>query len=305
MPNAPTLLFFGTSDFALPSLRALVEDGFSVKAVFTKPDAPAGRRHALTPPPVKTEALRLGLTVVQPPKLRLDVLAPYHADIGIVVAYGLIIPRAVLQVPRLGCINLHPSLLPRFRGPSPLQTAMCDGETKTGVTIMQLDEGIDSGPIYAQEEIPIANDATYHTVQAICAERGAELVVRTLPGILAGTLKAQPQDDSKSSMTRMLTRESGRINWNADASLIERMIRAYTPWPGAWAMMGDERIKILEARVLDVSTSPGETAIMGDELLIGCGSGAIVVTKLQREGKKSMSAAEFLHGLQNSIIHFQ
>lgn len=305
MPSTPTLLFFGTSPFALPSLLALLEGGFRLDAVLTKPDAPVGRKHLLAPPPVKTEALRHGLSVLQPQKLGPEILKSYHADLGIVVAYGMIIPRSVLALPRCGFVNLHPSLLPRYRGPSPLQTALRDGVAETGVTIMQLNEGVDSGPVYAQEKIPVGASETFETLHERCAERGARLLVHCLPGILDGTLTPRPQDDSESSMTPMLTREHGRIQWADDARAIEQMIRAYTPWPGAWSIVNNQRIKILEARVEDINAVQGEVALMGDDLLVGCGHGALVVTKLQREGKKPMRADEFLRGLHNTSIQFQ
>lgn len=301
MPRQPRILFFGTSEFAVPTLRTLFRAGFFIAAVFTKPDARVGRKQLLTPPPVKSEALKLGLHVAQPWKLEPELVKRQKADIGVVVAYGAIISRSVLSLPRFGFVNLHPSLLPKYRGPSPIQSAIRDGEDATGVTIMQLDSGVDTGPIYAQERIAIRSSETAQTLHDTCADRGAHLMAASLPEIFAGTLALRQQVHSQSTITKMLTREDGRIHWKDDAHCIERMIRAYTPWPGAWAMIGQERVKILEANVVEDNARPGEVALSGNGLVVGCGAGALAIKKLQRAGKKPMSADEFIRGLHDDL----
>ncbi|MBI2426878.1 MAG: methionyl-tRNA formyltransferase [Candidatus Kerfeldbacteria bacterium] len=297
------ILFFGTSEFAVPSLEQLVHAGMNVVGVVTRPAKPVGRKHVLTPTPVGASAQTFGLEVIETEKPTKELLKKFSPDVCVVIAYGKIIPAALLGIPKFGFVNLHPSLLPRWRGPSPLQAAILAGNSQTGVTLMKLDKGVDTGPILEQEEVDILTDDTAETLYDRCAQVGADLLVRALPQYLAGNLLPQPQS-GKAMISKMLTREDGRIDWTHDASSIERQIRAFTPWPGAWAMFGDERVKILEARVLKANAQPGEIAFMGDALAVGCGQGALAITKLQREGKKPVSGEEFIRGLHTTDLQF-
>lgn len=297
------ILFFGTSELAVPSLLRLVQEGMNVVGVVTRPAKPAGRKHVMTPTPVGACAKTLGLKVVETEKPAQELLASFTPDVCVVIAFGKIIPAALLEMPKFGFLNIHPSLLPRWRGPSPLQAAILAGNAATGVTLMKLDKGIDTGPIIEQEEVAIRPDETAETLHDRCAKVGADLLVRSLPQYLSGTLVPEPQS-GEATISKMLTREDGRIDWSKTAPEIERRVRALTPWPGAWAMLGDERVKILEARVLEANARPGEIALMGDGLAVGCGTGALIIQKLQREGKKPLTAEEFINGLHDQPLHF-
>ncbi|MBI2552621.1 methionyl-tRNA formyltransferase [Candidatus Uhrbacteria bacterium] len=300
------LVFFGTPEFAVPTLTALDDAGFEIAAVVTQPDKPVGRGLRVETPPVKVKAEELGLTVLQPLSLgnaATSLSDELRADFGVVVAYGKIIPKDVLNVFPRGILNVHPSRLPKYRGPSPIQAAILNGDRETGVTIMLLDEGMDHGAILAQAKIAITPKATGNSLNETLAQTGAKLLVETLPKYLAGEIKPQEQDHAQATYTKILTREDGHIDWNKPAQYIERQVRAYDAWPGTWTLWERRRLKILRA-VLRHNTigcaanrAPGYVWKPEDRrLAVNCGAGSLILEQLQIEGKKPMSADEFLRG---------
>ncbi|MBU0731788.1 methionyl-tRNA formyltransferase [Patescibacteria group bacterium] len=270
------ILFFGTPDFAIPSLKSLLDEGDFLITVITQPDKPVGRKKILTPPPVALLAKEKNLELHQPEKLSSDFIKNLKPDLGIVVAYGKIIPQEILGIPTCGFINLHPSLLPDLRGPSPMQSALLNGYPETGITIMELDKGMDSGPILSQQIIKIPQNTDYPALSNICAQEGAELLVKTIKLYLKNSIKPQPQDGSKATFSKMIKREDGEIDIKKDEPVeIMNKLRAYTPWPGIFFKWKDKRYKIKKAH------------LKGEEL---------VIAEIQPEGKQSMSYAEFLKG---------
>jgi len=298
------LVFMGTPDYAVPCLAALLEAGHQVLAVYTSPDRPRGRGRRLEPPPVKAFAQERGLPVHQPPSLRLPQAQEGLASLGpqaiVVAAYGKILPPQVLRIPPLGCLNVHPSLLPRHRGPSPVVTALLEGDAVTGVTVMLLDEGMDTGPILAQREEPILPEDTTPTLTERLFRLGAVLLVETLPRWAAGELTPRPQDPARATVTRLVRKEDGLIPWGASAERIARMVRAYQPWPGAYTRWRGQLLKVHQAEPL----SPGHPRGRPGEVLFLEGRGAVVVTgegllrlqRVQLEGKRPMAVEEFLRG---------
>ena len=304
------VVFMGTPAFAVPALRALVERGHVVAGVYTQPDRRAGRGRKLTASPVKIFAEEHGLPVFQPRSLRQDVaaarseLADLAPDVVIVAAYGLFLPDEVLRLPRLGCLNIHPSLLPRHRGPSPVATAILDGDETSGVTIMLLDEGMDTGPILAQQETRIAADETAEELTERLFELGANLLVDSLDRWEQGQIVPTPQNDEDASVTRRLDREDGRIDWNESADRIARKVRAFTPWPSTFTRWRGRTVKVLSARSLDVSLdgTPGTVVRIEDSTIaVLTGSGALAVHNIQIEGRLAMSPADFVRGYGDFI----
>lgn len=299
----------GTPGFAVPVLEALVEAGHGVVVVYSRPDRPSGRGKRTSPTPVKAAAAEMGLPVSQPPSLKSrDVqrdLAALAPDVIVVAAYGLFLPGAVLDLPRHSCLNVHPSLLPRLRGPSPVSTAIVEGETTTGVSIMHMDEGMDSGPVLAQRETPVGESETAETLTGRLFEMGAELLVEVLPDWAEGRIQASPQDESLATTTRLLTREDGLIDWNLGADRIARRVLGYTPWPGAYTYWGGKMLKVLDASpsAQTASGRPGTVAESadGDRIEIATGLGTLRVARLQLEGRRPASAGDFLLG-NGSII---
>ena len=295
----------GTPAFAVPVLDALLEAGHEVAAAYSRPDRPSGRDKRTTPTPVKAAAAARGLRVRQPPSLKSrpvhDEIAALAPEVIVVAAYGLILPKAVLDLPDYSCLNVHPSLLPRFRGPSPVASAIVEGETTTGVTIMQIDEGVDSGPVVAQRETRIEEDETAEVLTSRLFELGAELLVDVLPDWAAGRVEARPQDESQATTTRLLTREDGRIDWTMSADWVARQVRGYTPWPGAYTYWGGKVLKVLGACSGGLPSGgrpPGtviETA-RGDRLGVVTGDGVLTVSRLQVEGRRPAAAGDFVRG---------
>ena len=251
-------VFFGTPEFAVPFLNALANDpSFDVVSVVTRPDEEAGRGHALTAPPVRVAAEASGIPVYQPATLKSDealkMLSDMRADVFVVFAYGRIIPKAVLELPRLGCVNVHPSLLPKYRGPTPIQSAIAKGDKETGVSIMLLDKGMDTGPILAQEKIILAADETQGSLTEKIKQLGPALLIETIKKYVASKIEPQPQDDSQAVICKMLSRDAGKIDWSESAERIEQKIRAYFPWPGTWTEFSHNgkniRVKILKAKL--------------------------------------------------------
>ena len=292
--------FFGTPEFAVPSLRALVGEGFDVVAVVTQPDAPQGRsRSRLVPPPVKVVAEAEGLPVLQPEKpvgAFLDQLRALQPDIGVVVAYGHILKPELLTLPRLGMVNVHPSLLPELRGAAPVEWAIINGLERTGVTIMQLDAGMDSGPILHQIPHAIDSDVTAGELSEHLAEMGTLALIETLALLEQGQLRPVPQDHARATHAPKLTREIARIDWSKDAVTIARLIRGVDPRPGAWTELDGVEVKLFGARPVEGRGQAGEVLTADGRVLITAGRGAVAVEEVQPAGKARMSAGDWLRG---------
>jgi methionyl-tRNA formyltransferase len=302
------VVFFGTPEFAVPSLRALVGEGFDVRAVVTRPDRPQGRsRSTAVAPPVKVAALAEGLEVLQPerptdPDLmhRLRQLAP---DVGVVVAYGHILKPDLLAIPRRGMVNVHPSLLPELRGAAPVEWAILNGDETTGVTIMQLDAGMDSGPILHQLPHHIVPGTTGGELSEHLAEMGAQALIEALALWEQDGLKLVPQDHTRATHAPKLTREIARIDWTKPAITIARQIWALDPKPGAWAMLGAAEVKLFDGHVVEQQGggAPGEVLQADTRLLIACGEGSLEVDEVQPAGKERMPAADWIRGRGVSV----
>jgi methionyl-tRNA formyltransferase len=297
------LIFMGTPQAAVPSLRRCIEDGHEVAAVWTQPDKPAGRGNKLTAPPIKEFALANNLTVHQPTKIRtdesLDLFASHEADAAIVVAYGRILPASFLRTPRLGCINVHFSLLPNYRGAAPVNWAIVRGERLTGVTTMQMDEGLDTGAILLQRETEIVETETAPELMTRLADIGAGLLGETLAGL--DEINPREQSEEKATFAPVLRREDGLIDWALDAFQIERRVRGFQPWPNAFTSYKARRLVVwrasAERRVHQFAAGEIIEAL-GDNLLIACGSESVLrIQEAQPEGKRRMSARDFINGL--------
>jgi methionyl-tRNA formyltransferase len=298
------VLFWGTPEFATAPLRALLGEGFEVVAVVTQPDKPVGRsRSELRASAVKEVALKEGLPVLQPDKPRGDELLAQlrelEADVSIVVAYGHILPKAVIDLPRLGTLNIHASLLPALRGAAPIQAAIRDGLGETGVTIMQMVPALDAGPIVHQVRTPIVEDETAGELALRLSELGAAALIEALALVELGLAKAEPQDESAATYAAKLTRESAQVDWTASAHEVGRHIRAYDPKPGAWARLRGTEVKLFGARVAPRGTSHGAGEVLAiDEvgILVACGGGAVRVAVVQPAGKRRLNPAEWANG---------
>jgi methionyl-tRNA formyltransferase len=294
------LAFMGTPDFALPSLHSLLQAGHEVCAVYSQPPRPAGRGKKLRPAPVQRYAEEMGLEVRHPESLKAareqDAFAALGLDAAVVAAYGLILPKAILEAPRLGCLNVHASLLPRWRGAAPIQRALLEGDRKTGVTIMQMDEGLDTGGILWSEATQITAKDSGERLHDRLALMGGPLIVRALAALEAGELSARPQPEEGVTYAAKLTREEAKLDWSQPAERLERLVRAFTPWPGAWFEASGERIRVLRAELAEGSGEPGE--LLDDRLTIACGEGALRLTQVQRAGKAALAAEAFLRGFE-------
>ena len=293
----------GSPAFAVPSLNALAErpDIGQVVGVFTQPDKRAGRGRKLTPCPVKVAADARGIPTYQPKSVRnseaLEMLASFEADLVVVTAYGKILPSAILTAAPLGCINVHASILPRYRGASPITQAIIAGDAQTGVSIMQLDEGMDTGAVHSQRAIPIAPDDTCATMSIKLAELGAKLLLDTLPAILSGESQPQGQDDTLATHAPLLSKEDGRLDFSQPASVLERRIRGYSPWPGAFTTFGEDRVLVAKATLADGSGEPG--VIIGTSkrgIQVACGQSALLLEEVRPAGRKLMPAAAWSSG---------
>ncbi len=300
------IVFMGTPDFSVGTLEKLVEAGHKIIGVVTQPDKPKGRGKALQPTPVKEAALKHGLTVYQPRRIREEefqaVLKDLNPEVIVVVAFGQIIPKTVLELPKYGCINVHASLLPKYRGAAPIQWAVIDGEKTAGVTIMKMDEGLDTGDMYAKAEIPLAEDETGGSLFDKLSLLGAELLAESLPKIASGELAPVPQpEESPNGYARMITKEDGRMDWTRPAEELERRIRGVIPWPGAFSRLNNKTLKIWKAEIINENSKmePGQVVQAGKKgLAVQTGDGQILITDLQLEGKKRMQADAFLRGYQ-------
>lgn len=296
------LVFFGSPDFALPSLEALLAARHDVALVVSQPAKPVGRSAQLLDPPVARRAKELGLPAFQPPTLKDEAavarLALERADLFVVVAYGKILAQRVLDLPRLGCVNVHGSLLPRWRGASPVQAALLAGDAETGVSIMRMEAGMDTGPVYATARSPVGPDEDAGSLSARLSLEGAELLVATLPGVEAGTLAPVPQEDAAATLCPKVRREDGQADLARPAEELVRRLRAFTPWPGLFAFRGGRRVKLLRARAVDgrPGAAPGEVLAAGDDVVVACGVGALSLSRLQAEGRRPLDAATFARG---------
>jgi methionyl-tRNA formyltransferase len=295
------LAFLGTSEFAVPALGALVDAGHDVIAVYTRVPKPAGRGQQERRTPVHELALRLGLPVRTPRSLKSEEEAQafkaLDLDAAVVVAYGHILPRRFLEAPVLSCINIHGSLLPRWRGAAPIHRAILAGDAETGVTTMRMDEGLDTGAMLLAERTPISAADTAQTVHDRLAELGARLIVSTLDGLLAKTLEAVPQSEAGVTYAHKLGKEEGALDWRRPAAELERKVRAFHPWPGTWFEFQGERIKVLAAGLALASGAPGAVSVGRDGFpVVACGIGGLKLLKLQRAGKSAQSADAFLRG---------
>ncbi|MFA6524844.1 MAG: methionyl-tRNA formyltransferase [Patescibacteria group bacterium] len=296
--------FFGTPDFAVPALQALLSmPEIYVLAAVTQPDKPAGRKQELTAPPIKKLAEQYNLPVCQPERIKSvkfeQCLRNVNLDLAIVVAYGKIIPEKVLDIPKYGWLNIHGSLLPKYRGASPIQAAILNDEKETGITLMKIDAGLDTGAIINQKTIPIMSGDNFESLHDKLALLGADILKSSLLDYLNGKLKPVPQDDLKATKTLIIKKEDGKIDWSKDASVIARHIRAYNPWPGSFCKYYNKTLKIHSAEIADakVQLSPGKISYIDNSLVIGCGKGNLKVTELQLEGKRLQTANEFINGI--------
>lgn len=297
------LIFMGTPDFAVPCLQSVLDAGHEVCAVFTQPDKPKGRGYVLTPPPVKVLAEQLQIPVYQPATLRnaqiVEQIRALKADCILVVAYGKLLPAEVLAIPHFGCINVHASLLPKYRGAAPYQWAVINGDTKTGVTTMYLAEGLDTGDMLLRAETEIGPDETAGELHDRLSVLGADLLVKTLESLQNGTAKRIPQGESDTDYARMLTKEMGKINWGKPAQILHNLIRGLSPWPTAYTTCLGKRLKIHKSQLVDCTASekPGYVLVNDKDFLVVCGNQTVLrLLEVQYEGGKRMPGALFLRG---------
>jgi methionyl-tRNA formyltransferase len=297
------LVFLGSGDFAVPSLEALIAAGHTVLALVAQPDRESGRGRRVAAPPTKPVALRHGVSVLQPRRVRepaaLEALRVLEPEIAVVVAYGQILPPALLELPRLGCVNVHASLLPRYRGAAPIQWAIARGEVTTGVTTMQLDEGLDTGPILLQRQIAIDPQETAGELSPRLATHGAELLLETLAGLENGTLQGKPQDQEQASLAPILKKQDGHVDWTRTAEELACRVRGFNPWPGMTTTWRGQSLKLVRAR--PSASGPGEpgqiAAVEADAIIVACGAATrLQVLEVQPESRRTMSAAAFVAG---------
>lgn len=301
------IVFMGTPDFAAGALEALISAGHDITAAVTQPDKPRGRSNELVPPPVKVCALKHNIPVMQPKRIKqpeaVEELKKYPADVYVVAAFGQILSREILDLPRYGSLNIHASLLPRYRGTSPIQRAIIDGEEKTGITIMQMDEGIDTGDMLYKKETAIGPEDNYETLHDRLTALGGEAIVEALALLEAGKLVPEKQDDSASCYAPLIEKAMGQIDFGSSAVEIDRLIRGMTPWPSAYTAYKGKQLKIWKARPCMTENvsgrQPGEILkVEKDSVTVAAGEGALEILELQLEGKKRMSAHDFLLGVR-------
>lgn len=297
------IVFMGTPDFALASLDKLIDGGYEIAAVVTQPDRPKGRGKKLTPPPVKERALEAGLRVLQPERVKdsgfIEALKELSPDIIIVVAYGQILPEEIINLPAMGCINVHASLLPKYRGAAPINWCIINGESRTGVTTMYMDKGMDTGDILLQRETEIGENETAGELHERLAALGADLLLETLEGLQRNEVERKAQDHSAATYAPQLDRETGRVDWNSDAKSIYNLIRGTNPWPGCYTVYKGERMKLWEAKVLEQKSrgTAGKVLEAGHGgMLVQAGSGTLLVTKIQMPSSRVMTVDEYLRG---------
>jgi methionyl-tRNA formyltransferase len=298
------VVFFGSGEIAIPAFRRLIADGPQPLALVTQPDKPAGRHRELTPPPIKRVALEAGIPVIQPESVRdeaslaeLRALAP---DVIVVMAYGQILPKALIAIPRIACINLHASLLPRHRGASCLQAAIDEGDAETGVTVMHVVPKLDAGDIIHPLATAISAEETGGSLHDRMGDIAADALAQALPGVLDGTAKRTPQDGERATYAPKLDREHGRIDWTWDAGRLARRIRAYEPWPGTWTTFEGKRMKIFPAAAgQGEAGKPGTLSVVDGEVRVGCGDGFLLLGEVQPDGSRRMPARDWVKGLRS------
>ena len=295
------IVYMGTPAFAVPPLESLLTAGHDMVGVVTRTDKPAGRGKSLTPPAVKVAAEQAGLTVLQPRRIRepesIAAIRALTPEVIVVAAYGQILPKELLTLPTHGCVNIHASLLPSYRGAAPINWAIINGEERTGITIMQMDEGMDTGAILLQDGIPIAPDDTAGSLAGKLSQLGSALIVDALNRLEGGTLHPVAQDEQQASLAPLLRKEDGRLDWARTAEALHRRVRGLSPWPGAFTYLDGKLIKVIETEVVVGDVEPGVLAQRGTgQLVVGTGRQLLRIVTLQPEGKKPMSAPEFLRG---------
>lgn len=299
------IVFMGTPDFSVGALSALVQAGHEVVAVVTQPDKPKGRGKDVQPPPVKEFAVRHGIPVLQPVKIRepeaVKELLSYDADLYVVAAFGQILTQEILDIPRFGCVNIHASLLPKYRGAAPIQWALLNGDAYTGVTIQQMNAGIDTGDILSMVRVDIAPDDTGDSLFEKLMQAGAGLITETISRLEAGEIHKKAQEEDQATYAKRLSKELGRIDWQEEAAVIERKIRAFTSWPGAYTTLFGKTLKIWGAQLTDTpadGTAGSVSAVAKEEIVVNCGEGRLALREVQLAGKKRMPVKEFLLGVR-------
>jgi methionyl-tRNA formyltransferase len=294
------IIFIGSGGIGVPTLHAVQKSDHELVGVITQPDKPVGRDQRITPPPIKAALADSKMSILQPAKIKaaeaVEQIRALEPDVIVVFAYGQILPRAVLEIPKVACLNLHASLLPRWRGAAPIQAVIAAGDPETGITVMYMDEGLDTGEILLQRKIDISPSETGATLHDRLAEIAPDAFGEALKLLAAAAAPRIPQDKEFATYAPKLNRESGRINWNEPAEVIERKIRAYNPWPGAFSDFNNRKLKIFSASIVDLRGKSGEILRKDKELVIGAADRALSLTEVQLEGKRRMSAAEFLRG---------
>ncbi|MBD9656718.1 MULTISPECIES: methionyl-tRNA formyltransferase [unclassified Pseudomonas] len=300
MTEALRIVFAGTPEFAAAHLKALLDTPHQIVAVYTQPDRPAGRGQKLMPSPVKQLAVENAIPVLQPPSLKDAAaqaeLAALEPDLLVVVAYGLILPQAVLDIPRFGCINSHASLLPRWRGAAPIQRAVQAGDAESGVTVMQMEAGLDTGPMLLKVRTPITSEDTGGSLHDRLAELGPPAVIEAIAGLASGTLMGEVQDDALANYAHKLNKDEARIDWSRPAIELERLIRAFNPWPICHSTLNEAPLKVLAGRIGEGQGRPGEILAASKEgLTVACGSGALLLTRLQLPGGKALNFSDLFN----------
>jgi methionyl-tRNA formyltransferase len=295
---ANRILFFGTPQFGAQTLEALYTYGFNVAGVITQPDRGSGRGNVLIPSAVKKTAAKYKILLFQPSSKDelLGIVKQINPEISVISAFGNIIPKDILDYPTFGSLNIHGSLLPKYRGPSPIATAILNGDSTTGVTIIKMTERMDEGPIVSQVKIPVDPDETTESLYQKLAQIGGDEICRVLPLYINGQVTLRDQVEAEATYCSLIKKEDGRINWSRRAGDIERTVRAFIPWPNAFAFWGDKMIKILDAKVAEKALDPGFVVALSRSFLIGCGQDSLEVTRVQLEGKDPMEVKEFLNG---------
>jgi len=300
------IVFIGTGEIGVPTLRALLDSEHEVVAVVTQPDKKVGREQRIEPPPIKKEIAMTRIPILQPARIKdqkaTEELRDFASDVIVVVAYGQILPRDVLEISRLACLNLHASLLPRWRGAAPTQAAIAAGDCETGITAMYMDEGLDTGVILLQRSVEILPNDTGGSLHDRLARIAPEALLESLRLVAAGNAPRIAQDNARATYAPKLKREHGLIDWSESAEAIERKIRAYNPWPGAFMKVDRQNLKVFSASVVDLNGRPGEVLRSDKDLIVAAGKGALSLAEVQLEGKRRMTAAEFLRGHRAVIL---
>lgn len=307
LPARPRVVFFGTPEIAVPTLARLLREA-DVRAVVAQPDRPRGRGQKIAAPPTKVLAALTGVPVLQPAKMKdpalWEALAAHGADVFVVIAYGRILPPQILEIPPRGCVNVHASLLPAYRGAAPIQWAILRGETTTGVSLMQMDAGLDTGPVFAQREISIGTDETFGELGVRLGELGAALLADKLPDIVAGRIVAQPQDEARATLAPLFDKEHGRLRFDRPARELHDLVRGVNPWPGAFTTFGGKVLKVHRSRPApgQPAGEPGAVVATGaDGIWVACADGALVLTEVQLEGRQRMRAGDFVAGARMQL----